>query len=136
MSSAAAVVPSVGDVDPAGWLDRFDDMFAEVLAPAFVRREPRLRARSYVLGLASGLERKNGWTLAEFAGDATPDGMQRLLNAASWDADAVRDCLGRYVASQFGDPGGVLVADDTGFGKTGACSGGGQRPYPRTARQR
>src|SRR5258707_7228246 len=96
MSSAAAVVPSVGDVDPAGWLDRFDDMFAQVLAPAFFRREPRLRARSYVLGLASGLERKNGWTLAEFAGEATPDGMQRLLNAARWDEDKVRDALGRY----------------------------------------
>ena len=48
----------------------------------FVRREPRLRAWSYLLGLVSGLERKNGWTLAEFAGDRTPDGMQRLLNAA------------------------------------------------------
>jgi threonine dehydrogenase-like Zn-dependent dehydrogenase len=54
----------------------------DVVAPAFFRREPRLRARSYLLGLASGLERKNGWTLAEFAGEATPDGMQRLLSAA------------------------------------------------------
>ncbi|GAA0567431.1 hypothetical protein [Actinomadura livida] len=39
----------------------------------------------------SGLERKNGWSLAEFAGDATPDGMQRLLNHARWDADQVRE---------------------------------------------
>jgi hypothetical protein len=80
-------VPSVEEVGPAGWAAVFDDMVAEVVAPAFFRREPRLRARAYLLGLVSGLERKNGWTLAEFAGDATPDGMQRLLNAACWDAD-------------------------------------------------
>ena len=82
MDHAAAVPPSVGDVDPAGWLERFDDMFAEVVAPAFYRREPRLRARSYLLGLVSGLERKYAWSLAEFASDRTPDRMQRLLNAA------------------------------------------------------
>jgi hypothetical protein len=91
MDRAAAAVPSAGDIDPAGWQDEFDDMFAGVLAPAFVRREPRLRARWYVLGLASGLERKNGCTLAEFAGEATPDGMQRLLNAAVWDEDSSRE---------------------------------------------
>ena len=75
---AAAVVPSVDGIDPAGRLAHFDEMFAEVVAPAFFRREPRLRSRSYLLGLVSGVERKNGWTLAEFAGEATPDGMQRL----------------------------------------------------------
>jgi SRSO17 transposase len=108
-------------------------MFAQVVAPAFVRREPRLRARCYLLGLVSGVERKNGWTLAEFAGDATPDGMQRLLNAARWDADAVRDALGRYVAVRLGDPGGVLIADDTGFEKSGARSAGVQRQHTGTA---
>jgi SRSO17 transposase len=133
MDRAAAVVPSVGEIDPAGWLGRFDDMFAQVVAPAFFRREPRLRARAYLLGLASGLERANGWTLAEFAGDATPDGMQRLLNAARWDEDAVRDALGRYVTAQLGDPGGVLIADETGFEKTGAHSAGVQRQYTGTA---
>jgi SRSO17 transposase len=108
-------------------------MFAEVLAPAFGRREPRVRAGSYVLGLASGLERKNGWTLAEYAGDGTPDGMQRLLNAAVWDADKVRDVLGRYVAARLGDPDGVLIADETGFEKTGKHSAGVQRQYTGTA---
>ena len=69
---AAAVVPSGDGIDPAGWLAHFDEMFAEVVAPAFFWREPRLRSRSYLLGLVSGVERKNGWTLAEFAGEATP----------------------------------------------------------------
>jgi SRSO17 transposase len=123
----------VEEIDPAGWLAGFDELFAEVVAPAFYRREPRLRARAYLLGLASGLERKNGWTLAEFAGDATPDGMQRLLNAAVWDQDAVRDALGRYVAAWLGDPAGVLIADETGFLKSGSCSAGVQRQYTGTA---
>jgi hypothetical protein len=56
------------------------------------------------------LERKNGWTLAEFAGEVTPDGMQRLLNSARWDAGAVRDALGRYVAFHLGDPTAVPAA--------------------------
>jgi SRSO17 transposase len=133
MDRAAAVAPSVGDVDPAGWLDRLEDMFGRVLAPAFGRREPRLRAWSYLLGLASGLERKNGWTLAEYAGDATPDGMQRLLNAAVWDEEEVRDRLIGYVAAELGDPGGVLIADETGFLKSGKLSAGVQRQYTGTA---
>jgi pimeloyl-ACP methyl ester carboxylesterase len=101
------MVPGAGEIDPAGWLGRFDDMFAPVVAPAFFRREPRLRAHSYLLGLVSGVERKNGWTLAEFAGDAKPVGMQRLLNAARWDEDAVRDALGRYLPC-YGKPGKAL----------------------------
>ncbi len=108
-------------------------MFAEVVAPAFFRCEPRWRAQSYLLGLASGLERKNGWTLAEFAGESTPDGMQRLLNAARWDAGVVRGALSRYVAGRLGDPGGVLIADETGFEKTGVHSAGVQRQYTGTA---
>ena len=132
MDRAAAAVPSVDGIDPAGWHEEFDGMFAEVLAPAFGRREPRLRARWYVLGLVSGLERKNGWTLAEFAGDLSPDGMQRLLNAAAWDEDQVRDALGRYVAARLGDPGGVLISDETGFEKAGVHSAGVQRQYTGT----
>jgi SRSO17 transposase len=130
---AAAVAPSLDEAGLAGWAALFDDMFAEVVAPAFCRREPRLRSRWYLLGLVSGLERKNGWTLAEFAGEATPDGMQRLLAAARWDADAVRDALGRYVAAHLGDAAAVLVADETGFEKSGICSAGVQRQYTGTA---
>src|SRR5580658_9390341 len=133
MSRVAAAVPSVGDIDPAGWLDLFDDLFARVVAPEFYRREPRLRAEAYLLGLVSGLERKNGWTIAEFAGDRSPLGMQRLLNQAVRDQDAVRDRLVRYVAAELGDPGGILIADETGFLKTGKMSAGVQRQYTGTA---
>ncbi|WP_185758776.1 hypothetical protein [Actinomadura hallensis] len=47
----------------------------------------------------NGLERENGWSLAEFAGEATPDGRQRLLNHARWDADQVADALRVQVSS-------------------------------------
>lgn len=108
-------------------------MFARVVAPAFFRREPRLRAEAYLLGLVAGLERANGWSIAEFAGDRSPLGMQRLLNQAVWDAGSVRDRLVRYVAAEVGDPAGVLIADETGFLKSGRLSAGVQRQYTGTA---
>lgn len=109
-----------------------DDAFA-LVAGRFKRREVRLRARSCIEGLLSGLERKNGWSLAEYAGDSTPDGMQRLFNAAKWDVHGVRDDIRRYVIDHLGDPDGVLVGDDTGFEKKGGCSAGVQRQYTGTA---
>ena len=54
------------------------------VAGRFARLEPRRRARAFVLEIFSGLRRKNCWTLAEQAGDATPDGMQHLLAGAVW----------------------------------------------------
>ena len=89
--------------------------------------------REYVVGLVAGLERKNGWTLAERAGEASPDGMQRLLRWADWDIDGVRDDVREYVVECLGDPGGVLVLDDTGFLKKGTRSAGVQRQYCGTA---
>lgn len=73
------------------------------------------------------LERKNGWTLAEWAGDRLPVGMQRLLGEADWDADAVRDDVRDYVVGTIGDKDGVLIGDDTGFLKKGVRSAGAQR---------
>jgi hypothetical protein len=58
----------------------------------------RGHGRWYLLGLLSQQWRKNSWWLAEFAGDVSPDGMQRLLNSSPWDEDAARDALARYVA--------------------------------------
>lgn len=69
----------------------------ERLAPYFERAEPRQRAMAYLRGLLSVTERKNGWQLAELAGEATSDGMQRLLNTAKWHADQVRDDLQQYI---------------------------------------
>src|SRR5437763_4446579 len=109
------------------------DQLHERIAGRFGRAEPRARVREYVSGLVTGLERKNGWTLAEWAGEVSPDGMQRLLRRADWDVDGVRDDIRAYVAEQLGDPGGVLIAGDTGFLKKGTRPAGVQRQYSGTA---
>jgi len=85
--------------------------------------------------LLSPCERKNGWQIAEIVGDATPDGMQRLLNATQWDAHAVRDDLRTYVVEHLGDPDAVLIIDETGFLKHGTKSVGVQQQYSGTAGQ-
>ena len=99
----------------------------------FTRSEPRARSRKYLCGLVAGLERKNGWTLAEQAGEVCPDGMQRLLRRADWDVDGVRDDLRDYVIEHLGEPEGVLIVDETGFVKKGTRSAGVQRQYSGTA---
>jgi SRSO17 transposase len=83
--------------------------------------------------MLSTLERKTSWSLAEHAGEATPDGMQRLFTSARWDAGGVRDDLRDYVAASLGASDGVLIGDDTGFEKQGTGSAGVQRQYTGTA---
>ena len=105
----------------------------ECIAGRFRRPEPRRRVLDYLRGLLSPVERKNGWQLAEQAGDATPDGVQRLLYNYRWDADLVRDDLRDYVVEHLGDADGVMVVDETGFLKKGGKSVGVQRQYSGTA---
>jgi SRSO17 transposase len=119
-------------VDPAGWRVLFDELMS-LVAGRFARVEPRRTARQFVLGLLSPVERKNCWQLAEQAGHADPQAMQRLLRTAVWDADKVRDDLRGFVAAQFGDAAGVLICDETGFLKKGTRSVGVQRQYSGTA---
>lgn len=114
------------------WSTELDRLHAR-FAGRFARSEPRRRARQYLSGLVSGLDRVNGWTLAEQAGDVSPDGMQRLLRWADWDIDAVRDDVRDYVIEHLGDPHGVLIIDDTGFLKKGVRSAGVARQYSGTA---
>ena len=114
------------------WADQLEEV-QERFAPYFERSEPRGRAIAYLRGLLSVTERKNGWQLAELAGEATPDGMQRLLNSAKWDADQVRDDLQQYVLTHLADPEAVLVVDETGFVKKGTKSVGVAAQYTGTA---
>jgi len=109
-----------------------DEVMARI-AGRFARVEPRRRARAFLLGLLADLPRKNCWTIAEHAGDAGPEGMQHFLGAASWDADGVRDDLRDYVTRHLGDPGAILVVDETGDLKKGSCTAGVQRQYSGTA---
>src|SRR5215212_6585811 len=118
--------------EAAGWALELDRLLAR-LGSRFGRVEVRRRAGAYLRGLIAPVERKNGWQLAEAAGDPTPDGMQDFLARMRWDADAVRDDLRSYVVDHLGDPGAVLVLDETGFVKKGTRSVGVQRQYSGTA---
>ncbi|HEX8930780.1 MAG TPA: IS701 family transposase [Actinomycetota bacterium] len=115
-----------------GWARGLDEL-AGRLTPRFKRVEPRRRTLAYLRGLLAPVQRKNGWQLAEAAGDRTPDGMQDFLGRMRWDAEAVRDDLRAYVVEHLGDPDAVLVLDETGFVKKGTKSVGVQRQYSGTA---
>jgi SRSO17 transposase len=117
------LAPFPSEADLHTWAAELDGVAAK-LAPRFARAEPRQRVLAYLTGLLSTAERKNGWHLAELAGEATPDGMQRLVSTAHWDADAVRDDLVTYVLEHVADPHAVLVLDETGFVKQGTKSVG------------
>ncbi len=110
----------------------FDSAFARI-AGRFARVEPRRQARTFLLGLLSDVDSRSCWQLAEQAGDRTPHRMQRLLGEAVRDADAVRDDVRSYVVDELGDPGAVLILDDTGDLKKGTHSVGVQRHYTGTA---
>ena len=116
---------------------RYADALAELrarIAHRFARAEARERAGRYLAGLLGRVERKNGWQLAEAMGEAGPRGVQRLLSAAAWDANGVRDDLRAYVVDHLGDEAtGVLIVDETGFLKKGSKSCGVARQYTGTA---
>jgi SRSO17 transposase len=114
------------------WAAKFERL-CERIGPRFARPEVRRRAAGFLRGLLGGVDRKNGWQLAEHAREMTPDGMQRLLTTTRWDPEALRDDVCGYVTEHLGDPGGVLVVDETGFLKKGGKSAGVQRQYSGTA---
>src|ERR671910_1773815 len=110
------------------WSEELDAV-GELLSPHFARSEVRERARNYLRGLLSGVERKNSWQLAEVAGNATPYGIQHLLGRANWDADVVRDELRGYLVERLAGDESVLIVDETGFIKKGDKSVGVKRQY-------
>src|SRR4051794_24311236 len=111
----------VGVAEVEGWAAGLEEVTWRI-GPRFIRPQPRAQGGRYLRGLLSSLERKNGWTLAEQAGDRSPDATPRFLNHAEWDADAVRGDLRDYVVEYLGDPAAVLVIDETGFVKKGSKS--------------
>ena len=120
--------------DVVQWEQALRQLHARI-ASRFARPEPRRRALSYLQGLLSSVERKNGWQLAEQAREATPYGMQRLLSSAVWDADLVRDDLRAYVLEQLGTHEAILVIDESSFPKRGSKSAGVQVQYCGTTGQ-
>jgi SRSO17 transposase len=131
-TTEVAAVAAANSVDRDRWQTEFSAVIDRI-APRFARYEPLRHAAELMAGMVSGLDRKNCWTIAEHRGAATPDGLQHLLARASWDAEAVRDDLRDYVVDALGDPGAVLVVDETGDVKKGVHSVGVQRQYSGTA---
>lgn len=116
-------------------VDRWESELASLLArirPLFYRTESKKHAEQYMRGLLSPLERKNGWTIAERAGELGPAALQRFLNLSPWDADALLEANREYAMEHLANPAGILVADPTGFAKKGTKSVGVQRQYSGT----
>ncbi|MER5914097.1 IS701 family transposase [Streptomyces sp. NPDC001982] len=118
------------------WAGQLDDLLLEV-GRFFPRVDARRRAAACVRGLLGPVSRKNGWQLAEYAGDGAPWNQQHLLDRARWDVEGVRDFTRRHVVAALADDGegagpggaGVLVVDETGFAKRGTASAGVARQY-------
>lgn len=114
-------------------VDEAEEQFAAFharFARYFFRVQVRERSSRYLRALLDVVDRKHGWQRAEAMGEDDPNGAQRLLCAAVWDEEAVRDELERLVAEQFGDPqAGIFVLDERGFPKKGTKSVGVKRHY-------
>lgn len=121
-----------GAEDVRKWRDELDGV-SDRIGPRFVRPEVRQRAQIYLELLLANVPRKNGWQLAEHAGDATPRNIQHFLGRAKWDADEVRDDLQQDVVNHLAEKNGVLIIDETGFLKKGTKSAGVGRQYSGTA---
>lgn len=123
----------------ADWSGTSLPWFAELtslkdrLVHLFRRSETREQVGRYLDGLIGGVERKNGWQLAEYAGDEAPWRMQAVLGRGFWDAERARDICRDYVVERLGDASGVLILDETGFVKKGKHSVGVARQYSGTA---
>lgn len=122
---------SVSCSDLQDWSTEFEGLTGRV-SGLFVHPNSRTHSRQYLEGLLAPIERKNGWTIAEYVGEKEPKAMQRFLNLTAWNADDLRDLNLDYVIENLGDPDGVLIADPTGFAKKGKKSAGVQRQYSGT----
>ena len=116
----------------SSWGEGFEQMFG-LVEGCFARSESRAKAKSYIRGLMSDVNRKNGWQLAERLGMNSPLALQRLLNEATWDADEVlrisRQLFTRVGIAPEDELGGVGVVDESSFIKKGSHSAGVKRQY-------
>ena len=108
-----------------------------LLRSCFGRTQTWLQAGKYVSALASDLPSRNGWSVAEHAGDRTPDRSQRLLSRASWDEAAAMSQVRRYAAAGLDAAArrsrrrrmAVGALDETGQEKQGSSTSGVKRQY-------
>jgi SRSO17 transposase len=116
------------------------DELLGLLRPRFGRIETFAQFRKYLAAVMSDLPECNGWSIAKFAGDRTPDKTQRLLNhASSWDALEVMGVVRRFgadgleaAARKRGKRKGrlkILALDETGQEKKGEGTAGVKRQH-------
>ena len=67
-----------------------------LLRPCFGRVGPKLQDGKYLGAVMSQMRRRNRWTIAEHAGDRTPDRTQRRLNRAVWATFAAMGVVRRF----------------------------------------
>lgn len=106
----------------------FDDFHAH-FATCFQRSETRQRVQTYMRGLLAQVKRKNCWQMAEVMGERDPQGLQRVLYEALWEADAVCGRLRGVIRQRIGYMPGIGVFDESGFVKKGSQSVGVKRQY-------
>ncbi len=96
----------------------------------FAQARSRLAAFAYLGALlAEPGERRSCWQLAEQAGHATPRRLQALLAGHAWDWTAALKALQRFILAHLGDPGAVLVLDETAELKKGQMTVGVARQH-------
>ena len=103
----------------------------------FARTQTWLQAGKYLNALVSDLASANGWSVAEQAGDRSPDSLQRLLSRASWDEAAAMSEVRKYAAAGLDDAARrsrrrrmtVGALDETGQEKQGSSTAGVKRQY-------
>jgi SRSO17 transposase len=114
-----------------GWRDEFDRLHGR-LRPHAARSRTHDQMKLHLEGVLGKAERRNGWHLAEAAGDRSPYAMQNLLGRSSWDVEGVREETRRYVREGLG-PIRARIVDESGFLKKGTKSAGVARQYSGTA---
>ena len=131
--SGAAAAARIG----AGRALRERSALLGLLRSCFARTQTWLQAGKYVSALASELPSRNGWSVAEHAGDRSPGKAQRLLNRASWDEAAAMSQVRRYAAAGLDEAArrsrrrrmSVAALDETGQEKQGSATAGVKRQY-------
>ena len=123
-------VAAAAIVEDGRWLGRLRDELRGLLAPVFCQARSRFTAFAYVDALlAEPGDRRSCWQLAERAGHATPRRMQALLAGHCWDWKAALGSVQRFILDHLGDPGAILVLDETAELKQGQMTVGVARQH-------
>jgi SRSO17 transposase len=123
-------VAAAAIVEDGRWLGKLHGELRTLLAPVFAQARSRLAAFAYIGALlAEPGDRRSCWQLAEAAGHATPRRMQALLAEHAWDWKAALTALQRFILARLGDPGAIVVVDETAELKKGTATVGVARQY-------